>query len=259
MTSSFPSDEERKLFVEIALHLSHIIFDHPAYRARRDGGWFDIPPVREWHSSCDYLAGLGFLEIETHGARFLVERSDLRGHLEALDKPDWQRPEQAIENLLRLDEYYHGDISDRRQPFRVPGYLEKVMWALVACGFAIREPDGFQWTDKVAPIFIDLGLWSPDGVPFLDLDAASVAPLTDRIWDALPLWRRHWLAVRFGHRNPNDLYHYMRPRWTGDRLALFPKGTQKRGRDWVVVPPEMMDTVADIADRLKDLRRWHPL
>jgi hypothetical protein len=146
-----------------------------------------------------------------------------------------------------------GDLTDERTPFEVPVYLQQAMWALVRLGYARREPNGFQWTDQIAPIMRAAYFWTEDGESLTTLDKERAAQLTEAMWRAIPVWRRHYLARWIIGRSEMDLFIYLFRRWNGTRLSLFER---KLGN--ITLPSGHIDAMREISSRLIAIRSSHP-
>lgn len=248
------SSEERKLFVEAGYHIARIMWQNlgdsdPAHQTEM---WDRAESVYE--HGCGIMRELGVFRSERPGNyRFAMPLEDVRDYLRGVSPGPQYSFDQIVANFLFAAAGYQGDVSDEKEPFEVPGYLQQAMWAFVNLGYATREPKGFMWTDKIAPIMVAAYLWRPDGQSVKTEERQIADDLSERVWAAIPAWRRHLLARWIVGKSEMDLFIYLFRRWDGNTLRLFelPKGN-------LVLPHGYHATVREIASRLIELRKSHP-
>lgn len=152
--------DEQKLFVEVCYHIARRTWESigkkdPTYEAEM---WNSAESVYE--CGCAILEDFKIIESLGHGSyKFLVKVPDVRQHLEDRTPPTRRGLDEIIGNFLWFTSEYASEVSVEQEPFQMAGKLEQVMWAFVTCGYATREPDGFKWTTKVAPIMYAECLW----------------------------------------------------------------------------------------------------
>ena len=248
------SSEERELLVEVGHHLARVMWQNlggsdPTYQAVM---WDGAESVYE--HGCAILQELGVFRSEGPGNyRFALPLEEVRDHLRRVTPETAYGLDRIIGTFLWATAGYQGDVSDERTPFEVPGHLQQALWAFVKLGYATREPQGFQWSDRIAPIMIAESLWDSEGRSLTTQMRRTAEELAERIWAAIPLWRRHLLARWIVGRQELDLAVYVFRRWDGERLRLFelPKGK-------LTLPLGHRDALRGIAERLIALRRTHP-
>ena len=253
------TDETRPLFVEIGHHIARCLWEtlgqkDPNYETEM---WDQAESVYEHGTSI--LTELGILnEIGQSLYTFRVTPPDVRDHLGDLEPRTDYTFDQIIGNFLRFTSDYRGEISNEPDPFQVPGYLEQAMWAFVALGYATREPDGFQWTDKIRPIMVAEYLWSAEeNKSYVTIDREKSQKLADRMWDTLPLWRRHCLARWIVGKSMIDIHVYLGRRWTGEGFRLRARDISKP-ENRIDMPSNFIPAVKILADRLIEVRKHHP-
>lgn len=251
------SPEERKLFVEVGYHIARVMWQNlgqsdPTYQTKM---WDGAESVYE--HGCEIMHELGVFRCESPSCyRFAMPLEHVRTHLEEFHGEISYCLDRIVGKFLWATAGYQGDVSDQRAPFEVPGYLQQAMWAFVALGYARREPEGFVWTDKIAPIMIAEYLWSADGESHTTWRNREAEELAERIWRAIPVWRRHLLARWIAGKSELDLFVYLFRRWDGERLRLFEMLKGKKDGD--TLPAGHQVAVREIAQRLVAVRRGHP-
>jgi hypothetical protein len=213
------SPDERKLLGECCYHIARWL------------GLSEAPSPSEaqintaamggtFKSCAAALAILDILEpVDSYRYAVRVPLTGVRDHV-ANTK---EAPPNTVENVIGafLDAADHW-ISTEKDPFEVDGDCQQAMWAFVQLGFATREPTGFQWTEKIAPIMVANYLWSGETLESFDTQArAREIELADRIWAAIPIWRRHWLARRFAEKPLIEFSKFLFWHWDDPRLRLF--------------------------------------
>lgn len=248
------NDTTRPLFVEMCHHIARGVWEtlgqgDPDHSARM---WTAGEAVYE--RACDLLADLGVLSrVGPSHFAFLIPLSDVRAHLAGL-APRTRTSLTAITGIflwLTCEEL--NELSTGRAPFEVPDDLLDVMQALVGTGKAVRDPDGFRWTSKIAPMMMTENLWEPDARRTAKQDKRTPREkLADEMWEALPLWRRHYLARRSTGRSGGQLMTHLYRCWDGERFLL----REKTG--WIFFPPDLHVTADILIARLRVLRDQHP-
>ena len=248
--------EEQELFVELGYHIARVMWQNlgrsdPTYQSVMHDKAESV-----YERGCLIMWDLGVFRSEKSSLyRFAMPLEEVRDHLRGASPGEIYSFEQIIGNFLWATAGYQGDVSDEKVPFEVPGYLQQAMWAFVKLGYATREPEGFLWSEKIAPIMIAEHLWSREGESRRTLDRQRMEELTEQIWTAIPLWRRHLLARWIVGKTGNDVSFYIVRRWDGKTLRLFerPKG------EFIYYPPEVFDAAYEITARLIEIRRSHPI
>lgn len=251
------SPEERTLFVEIGHHIARVMWQNLGrsdltYQTEM---WDCAESVYE--HGCAIMENLGVFRRESPSLyRFAMPLENVRTHLEGFHGDSFYDLDRIVGIFLWATAGYQGDVSDQRAPFDVPGHLQQAMWAFVAMEYARREPEGFVWTDKIAPIMIAECLWTAEGESFSTLAVRDSEDLTERIWTAIPVWRRHLLARWIVGKSEAELMVHLFRRWDGKRFRLTerPKG---KG-NWIHMPTGYDFAVRQIAERLVAIRRSHP-
>ena len=247
---------ERHVFNECALQIAEAVYKRSAHEGEPQeildwGAW-----ASEWQDGCNLLKAIGLLrDCEEHFRLiWTVDQQHLRKHLETLERVPHYTPENFIGCFISLM-CFDGHVSDERHPFEVAGYLHPAMWSLVEAGYASREQSGFQWSQKIAPIMIEETLWAHDGAPFSTQSAQDQQALGEKIWDSIPIWRRHWLAHRIVGMTTSDFFHYILMRWTGETLRHFEIPPPKTPQQWRMTPADLPAATRIVIDRLLEVRK----
>ena len=248
------SAEERELFVEVGYHIARVMWQNlaesdPSFETEM---WDQAESVYE--HGCAIMQELGVFRAEGLSAYYFeMPLDDVRDHLSTVSPEISYSFDKIIGEFLWATGY-QGDLSPQHEPFEVPGYLQQAMWAFVKLQYATRVSDGFQWSDKIVPIMKAEGMWSePTRQRPATVDKAQAVKLADRIWAAMPAWRRHLMARWVGGRGDADLYVYLFRRWDGTRLRLFEMPEARL----LPLPDGYKITTREIADRLVAIRRGH--
>lgn len=246
--------EDRHVFVECALQLAVAVHRHCAIPDSKSRRWVGEARTRDSQRACDLLVTLGLLTWrDGQGYLWTVEKQKLRRHLEVADAPSVHLLERVIVTFVDFASF-HGYVSEGRAPFAVDKGAQPAMWALVRAGYATRVPLGFKWTDKIAPMLVEAGLWAHDGVPVAQ-DHTAGETLAERIWQTIPAWRRHWLAHRLGGASGSAFFYYVSKRWTGRRLSYFKTPPPRSARDWRILPADLPGAAEEVQERLLKMRR----
>lgn len=247
------SADERDLFVEVGYHIARVMWQNlaesdPSFKAAM---WDQAESVYE--HGCGILQELGVFRADVDGYRFEMPLDDVRDHLKTVS-PEISYSFDKIIGYFLWATLYQGDVSSEREPFEVPGYLQQAMWAFVKLHYATRVSGGFQWSDKMAPIMMAESLWSRQtGQSFATIDKAQALALADRIWAAMPGWRRRLLARWIGGRSEAELLAYLFRRWDGTRLRFF----ERPDLGQIILPDGYRAATREIANRLVAIRRGH--
>ena len=257
--SSELGQDERKLFVEACYHIARRTWESiggkdPTYSAEM---WHASEMVFE--SGCAILSDFAIIEQVDQGSyKFVIKVADVRKHLENKEPPTRSALKEIIGNFLWFTSGYASEVSQEREPFQVSGILEQVMWAFVACGYATREPEGFKWAPKIAPIMFAECLWFEEtGKSFSSHHRDEAADLANQMWKALPVWRRHYLARWIKGQTMLDLQTYLFQRWKNGRFLLRKPDLTKK-ENWVSLPGTYIEVTELIAKKLLEVRRRHP-
>ena len=239
------SPEEHKLFVETAYHLADEI-------------WHGALAVSAHEEAQLIAVHLGLFETTGSGApKPAMPRDEVRAHLATISPSEACPLERIIGCFLSLKITQRGEISDEKVPFEAPGRLQQAMWAFVMLDYATREQGGFAWTDKIAPIMQAEALWCREtGESFTTIYRHEAARLTEQIWSAMSVWRRHALARWIAGKSEMDVYAYLFTRWDGARLSLFRLPEDKR--PWYRQFEGAEVATREIFKRLIGIRQRHP-
>ncbi len=247
---------ERRVFNECAIQIAYFVHKHCQQRDGPDAGVQWGAWTSEWQQGCHLLKSIGLLrECEAHSwYDWTIAQQDVRQHIESLELGPRHNLDDFIGSFISLTSF-HGHLSDERAPFEVDGELHPAMWSLVEMGYASREPSGFQWSEKIAPIMIEQVLWTNEGVPFSTQSKDDRQALGEKIWDSLPIWRRYWLAHRIAGMKRSDVHHYILMRWTGETLTHFKIPPPKTSKEWRMIPADLPAATDFVIERLISVRK----
>lgn len=249
------SNDERELFIELGHHIARVMWQNlgksdPTFQTEM----YDRAESVYEHG-CGIMHDLGVFHTDQSALySFTMPLDDVRDHLRDLVPQTVYSFEEIIGNFLWATDY-QGDISTEKEPFDVPGYLQQAMWGFVKLGYAERKPNGFEWSERIAPIMIAEFFWSEESESFQTLDKTEASALAEVMWDALPNWRRHVLARWIVGKSELDLFIYLFRRWDGKRYTLFDR---KKG-EHVFLPHDFRAVAKEIARKLLEIRQSHPL
>ena len=251
------TSEEQELFVELGHHIARVMWQNlgrsdPTYQAVMHDQAMSV-----YEHGCGIMSELGVFRAEESSLyRFAMPLEEVRDHLRGASPGAIYSFEQIIGNFLWATAGYQNDVSDEQAPFEVPGHLQQAMWAFVKLSYATREPQGFLWSDKIAPIMIAENLWSLEGESFRTLKRQRKEDLTERIWAAIPPWRRHLLARWIVGKSGNDVSFFIMRRWDGKTLRFFEEEPKD---EFAYYPPEVFEAANEITARLIEIRKSHPI
>lgn len=250
---------ERELLVEIVYQLAVAMWrklgkSDPEYQSVLNGY---EPDVSVYRTACLILSEMNIVsKVGDWQYRFAMPLDRVREHLTTFVPATFYDLEEIIGNFLWVTAGYDNWISEEREPFEVTSEMQAAMRAFVALGFATREPAGFVWTDKIAPIMVAEHLWTKEGESFTTLQRLKDRELTEHIWRAIPVWRRHLLARQIVGKTRLDAAHYLFWRWDDDRKRL--RLTSRSKSEFQMISSEFYSAAYEIIDRLIAILKRHP-
>ncbi len=250
---------ERELLVEMGYHLALAMWrklgkSDPDYQSVLNGY---EPDVSVYRNACLILNELAVVSrVGDWQYRFAMPLDRVKDHLKTFVPTTFYSLEEIIGNFLWVTAGYDNWVSEEREPFEVAVEMQAAMQALVGLGLATREPEGFVWTDEIAPIMMAEHLWSKEGESFRTLQRQKDNELTERIWGAIPAWRRHLLARIIVGRTRLDAAHYLFWRWDDGRNRLRFTSRPKTG--FRMISSEFYSAAYEVIDRLIAVLKRHP-
>ncbi|WP_419905009.1 hypothetical protein [Kiloniella sp.] len=251
------TEDERTLFVETGYHIARVMWhclgeSDPTFKSEM---WNNGQSIFE--VGCDIMGELGVFDADKDPYYFFAMPLDnVREHLKSHIPISNYRLESIIGNFLSTTSHYREEISDEKATFEVQGGFQQAMWAFVQCGYATREANGFVWSDKIAPIMVAENLWDQEEESYTTENKKKTVDLTEQIWAAIPLWRRHLMARWIGHKSEMDVFLYLFRRWDGKRFHWFEKIQKNRTEN---LPTGYQQATREICQRLIEIRRSHPI
>lgn len=250
------SEDERILFVEIGYHIARVMWENLSQSdASYDAEMWDRAES-VYERGCSIMQQLGVFECNRpSNYKFSMPLAKVREYLQNIEPEMTYSLDEMIGNFLWAVSDYQGEVSNENEVFEVPGRLQQAMWAFAKLGYATREPGGFKWTSKIAPIMVSEYLWSNDEESWNTLEKQEAAKLTEKVWSAIPFWYKHYLARWIVGKSHADLFVYLFRRWDGRHFHLFEIPKKRRDRP---LPRGYEVAAQKIGERLLDIRVKHP-
>lgn len=196
-----------ELVVHIAVRLYEIQRQAPVCRetTKLKGHEFDDMAAGAFQKACRVLMEAGVVvphpKFSTYKARFDIP--GMRAFVSSNPKPSDSFLQRALSSFLAIAIDYgrFQPISATKQPFEIPEGFEKLFQLLIECGYAQRQGDLAQWTEKVAPAMYAATVWEdPEIVArWQRLHEAYLEEL-EAMWQTMPAD----ICVRFFCSDPDE-------------------------------------------------------
>lgn len=182
-----------ELVVHIAVRLYEISLQRSVSRetAKLKGYEFDDMAVGAFQDACGVLMEAGVVDphpkFRTYKAKFDIP--EMRDFLRSNPKPSAGSLERALSSFLAIAVDYGRlqPISAANQPFKVPEGFEKLFQLLIECGYAQRQGDLAQWTEKVAPAMYAAYVWEdPEAVARSQRMHEAYLEEIESMWQTMP-------------------------------------------------------------------------
>ena len=224
------TEDERRLLVEIGYYLSKVTWEIVGESDPSNETKMYFTGISVFDLGVADLRELGIVRRVTSEERtfdlFEIRLENVRDYLEGVSLEPTFDLNELVGDFLRITDH-HGDLSNERVQFAVRDDFMDTMAAFVKLGYATIEPDGFRWTEKIAPIMIAQFLWTTDQESFQTLDDRAAETLAEKMWAALPKWRRRLLAKWIVGKSEQDLFIFLFRRWNGKRFRFIKFGKGK--------------------------------